>query len=699
MTAPATFHPPAPGSVPEDFEPKTAEEWARALADPMWRICSGKLYKIIIKGSEDEPGHVIPFRPNQSQRDFVNKIHYLNIILKARQLGFTSLAAILWLDHALFVPDQRCGIIAQDREAAESIFRDKVRFGYDNLPAALRERMPLKIANKSLLAFSHNNSSIRVATSMRGGTINRLHISEMGKIAAKNPDKAVEIVTGSFQAVPTGHGIIVVESTAEGKSGEFFTIADKAEKKQKERKATGRPILDSEFQFHFFPWWKDPTYRLPIDQARHVAISAKEHEYFDTVEGVMDCDLDLGQRAWYVAKRDNTFAASPDMMLREYPSTSEECWQQSSQGKFYHAAMARARKDGRIGNFPLIRHVPVNSFWDLGATDSTAVWLHQRIGPMDRWVRYREASGEGLLPFVLWMESMGCTWGTHFLPHDASHQKQGIEQTTSTLSQFREIRPSWNFVIVPRVQTIQHGIDLVRADFDTYEFDEEGCKEGIAHIEAYSREWNNRLMWWTDQPRHDEHSHACLVAGTPIETARGFVPIEHVRPGDQVRIPHGWACVDAARQTGTRRHLITVETNGGHRVTLTPDHKIFTARGVVRADELRVDDKIIIGKDDPCLKLESAISTGYRDAFIASDRSHLDPASAVGIAALSRDTMPENVPVFDLTVDHHHCYFAGGLLVSNCDALRQKAQAFEDFSDPGTGRPKRHRRRATGLTA
>ena len=52
-------------------------------------------------------------------------MHRRNIILKARQLGFTTLIAIPWLDTALFTPNMRCGIIAQDLGAAEVIFRDK----------------------------------------------------------------------------------------------------------------------------------------------------------------------------------------------------------------------------------------------------------------------------------------------------------------------------------------------------------------------------------------------------------------------------------------------------------------------------------------------------------------------------------------------------------------------------------------------
>src|SRR3546814_18785208 len=79
--------------------------------------------------------------------------------------------------------------------------------------------MPLARDSANELLFAHNNSSIRVATSMRSGTIHRLHVSEFGKICAKFPDKAHEVVTGSLPAVPLD-GIAIIESTAEGQSSE-----------------------------------------------------------------------------------------------------------------------------------------------------------------------------------------------------------------------------------------------------------------------------------------------------------------------------------------------------------------------------------------------------------------------------------------------------------------------------------------------
>jgi hypothetical protein len=160
-----------------DYRPSTDAQWLGALRDPMWRLHSGALYQIMLK-SDDGNGPVVPFIPNDAQAAFIRSIWYRNIILKARQRGFTTLIAVLWLDHALFNADQRCGILAQDREAAEIIFRDKVKLAYDRLPASLKALMPLARDSASELLFAHNNSSVRVATSMRSSTIHRLHISE-----------------------------------------------------------------------------------------------------------------------------------------------------------------------------------------------------------------------------------------------------------------------------------------------------------------------------------------------------------------------------------------------------------------------------------------------------------------------------------------------------------------------------------------
>ena len=318
-----------------DFVPSTAEELELCLSDPMWRVCSGQLYKIMVKDDALADGSsVMPFRPNRAQKRLIRRLWYRNLILKARQLGFTTLIAILWLDHALFNANQRCGIVAHERDAAESIFRDKVRFAYDNLPDALRVLMPLKKATETELLFGHNTSLIKVAVSLRGGTFHRVHISEFGKICAKYPLKASEVITGTLPAVPLD-GIVVIESTAEGQGGSFHDMSTRAEALSELQ----RQLTKREYRFHFHAWWSAPEYRM--DPAG-VVITAKDHEYFDTVEAAANTTLSIEQRAWYVATRDTEFAGDPAKMWQEYPSTSKEAFQKSMEGAYYTVQLAAA---------------------------------------------------------------------------------------------------------------------------------------------------------------------------------------------------------------------------------------------------------------------------------------------------------------------------------------------------------------------
>lgn len=476
-------------------------ELAKNLADPMWRLSSGALYKILIKGdNEDDDGLVIPFKPNRAQRRFISRLHHRNIILKARQLGFTTLIAIAWLDHALFNPNSRCGIIAQDRETAEAIFRDKVKFAYDNLPPALLAAMPLKNCTKSEMLFGHNNSSIRVATSVRGGTIQRLHVSEFGKICAKFPDKAAEVITGSIPAVPKS-GILVIESTAEGRDGEFYAMTQRAMALQD----SGKELTERDYRFHFFAWWQEPNYRM--DPAG-VIVTEKDDEYFAIVEAAMQTTLDAGQRAWYVATRDTDFSGQPERMWQEYPSTPDEAFKVSTAGTYYAVQLALARKQGRITTVPYVQGFPVNTFWDIGNGDGTAIWLHQRIGMRHHFIGFIEGWGEPYAYYVTQLQKLGYVWGRHKLPHDGAHVRQGENANVSPEQSLYNLGLR-NIDIVPRIPELSHGINAMRDAFGLAWFDETACKDGLAHVEQYKKKWNARQQCWSDEPDKDSgHSEA-----------------------------------------------------------------------------------------------------------------------------------------------------------------------------------------------
>jgi len=485
----------APVSVDLEALPTNPEELARCLADPMWRICSGALYKILIKGDDlpdDDPGLSVPFKPNRAQRRVLRRLWHRNVILKARQLGFTTLIAIVWLDHALFNANARCGIIAQNRESAENIFRDKVKYAYDNLPPALREACPLATDSKTELLFSHNNSSIRVATSMRSGTIHRLHVSEFGKICAEYPKKAAEVVTGSIPAVPKS-GILVIESTAEGKEGEFYEISKRAEALAQ----AGAELSFRDYRFHFFPWWQAPEYRI---NPKLVRISPEDNEYFERIEARMKTVIDAEQRAWYVATREADFGNNEERMWQEFPSDPDEPFKVSQKGAYYTQQIATARKQGRFKPLIPVLSAPCYTFWDIGSSDGTAIWVLQHLDGEWRCIRFKEGWGEPYAFFATWLQSLGLVFGEHFLPHDADHVRQGETTNKSPKDMLEALMPGGRFTIVPRIEDVNWGIQQTREVFPLLWFDETECKEGIAHVENYRKKWMTQTQTWADVP-------------------------------------------------------------------------------------------------------------------------------------------------------------------------------------------------------
>lgn len=515
-----------PGDVPLDFVPSTERELAWCLSDPVWRLSSGFLYKIKIKPQEnatgeDEDVRVVPFKPNRAQKKLIKKLHKRNIILKARQLGFTTFIAILFLDSALFAKKNNpvtAAIVAHTEKDAKEIFDDKVKFAYDNLPEVVRQAMPTGRDRADSVEFTHNNSKITVSVSFRGSTLTHLHISEFGKICAKHPDRADEVITGSIPAAEAG--IIFIESTAEGRAGHFYEMCQRAQRTA----SFGRRLTNKEFRFHFYPWWDDKAYRMDADL---VDISQKEHEYFDSVEASQGCYIDIEQRAWYISTRDNVYSGQDEKMWQEFPSTPEEPFQISTQGCYYTVQMTKMRKEKRIGQVPFEPGYPVNSFWDIGSSDGCAVWLHQQVGPWHHFIKFFEGWGESYAHFVGLMQDYqqktGCIWGRHYLPHDGAHERQGEVSNTSPRTMLENLGLK-NIEIVDRISELQHGISATRTYMSSVRIDKDGCKEGIDHLDNYRKAYNERLQCFSDYPLKDIHTEG---ADSFRQAAQTFINNSH----------------------------------------------------------------------------------------------------------------------------------------------------------------------------
>ncbi|MBI1202620.1 MAG: hypothetical protein GC182_08935 [Rhodopseudomonas sp.] len=476
--------------VTPDFEPTNLIEQGACMRDGAWRL--RHLYFVLNKD-----GVKVLFLPWEEQQRLLNNLWYRNIILKARQRGFSTLIQMLMLDTCLFTANTQAAVIAQDQEAAGIIFR-KIKFAYDNLPLPVKAENPLARDSASELVLA-NGSSLRVATSARSNTLQFLHVSEFGKICAEHPHKAREVLTGSLPAVSPS-GLVFIESTAEGREGKFFDMTQTAR-----AHIDAGTLLDKlQYKFHFAPWWTAQEYR---SEPGSVVISLKDHQYFDRVEAEIRHPLDAAQRSWYVLTRDNQFSGDSQMMKQEYPSTPDESFEQSTEGVYYAEQLAMARRQDRIGDVPHDPSKPVNTFWDIGMNDLMVIWFHQRIGAMDHWINYFEASDEPFSYFTNHMQSLGYTWGTHYLPHDGNRRFQGADQLKTSVDILSDLGLR-NIQTVERTPNVTIAIRQVRDAFPKYRFDKTRCADGLVHLGLYKKEWNSRLGVWSSVPRHDSHSNA-----------------------------------------------------------------------------------------------------------------------------------------------------------------------------------------------
>jgi hypothetical protein len=444
------------------------------LADRWWRLCN--LYYI-----QDETGSTVKFTPNEAQRELWEEIHSCNAILKARQLGFSTFVAIFILDTCLFREGTSAGIIDVTLDDAKKKL-GKIKFAYHRLPDEIKGAIGIKTDNALELIWN-NGSSVMVGTSHRGGTLQILHVSEYGKIAARFPDKSREIKTGAFGTIHKG-SITFVESTAEGAAGDYYDLVTEA----KNLKTLGKKLSHQDFKLHFFPWWRHKGY---VDDPTRVLIPADMIGYFRDLTAKHGIECTPEQQAWYVAKRKQI---GPDDMFREYPSYPDEAFNASVLGAYFAVQMTKAREQRRITAVPLDPSRPVNTFWDIGKSDDTAIWFHQNHGRMHHFIDFYANSGEGVDHYAKFLKDKAderkFNYGVHYGPHDLDNSHWVLPGSKAVVDVAREL--GIRFKVVPRISHKASAIEAARNMLGMSWFDEVHCKAGLDCLDNYQRRWDER---------------------------------------------------------------------------------------------------------------------------------------------------------------------------------------------------------------
>ena len=275
------------------------------LADPEWRLQN--LYKIKTKDAR-----LALFKFNKVQAYYRGIETDRDMILKARQLGFSTIKLIEKLDYAITHQNTATAIVAHKENKVQTLF-EIVRLAYQHMPNHPAIKPKVSYDNRNELYFPETNSKIYVAMDTRSETVHNLHISEVAFIS-----DAERKLLGILESVPKD-GIISLESTANGTAGYFY-----------EQWESG----DSEFKKHFYNWTWEIGYQIPTSQT----IEELNETYapyalrYGLIKDVAKrFELTPAQFNWYLSK----VMRLKDLVMQEYPTTALEAFISSGRNVFY----------------------------------------------------------------------------------------------------------------------------------------------------------------------------------------------------------------------------------------------------------------------------------------------------------------------------------------------------------------------------
>jgi len=186
-----------------------------------------------------------------------------------------------------------------------------------------------------------------------------------------------------------------------------------------------------------------------------------------------------------------------------YNQVWEGLCRQTVDGAIFAKEMQQAEKDGRITRVAYDATKPVHAVFDLGWSDSTAIWFLQFIGMETRLIRYIEDSQKTISFYMATMQTFGYVYDTIWLPHDAENKTlaaagRSIDDIVRAAGYKTNILPK-----VPIVDSI----NAARTIFPSCWFDREHAADGITCLRHYRYEVDPDTGQFSRSPLHDHYSH------------------------------------------------------------------------------------------------------------------------------------------------------------------------------------------------
>lgn len=157
---------------------------------------------------------------------------------------------------------------------------------------------------------------------------------------------------------------------------------------------------------------------------------------------------------------------------------------QTVEGAIFTRQLEKAMSEGRISDdVEYNTSVPVNTYWDLGRSNKTAIWFAQYVGMQWRVLRCIVGFGKDLEEYISEIQSLPYEYGTHYLPHDARHNRLGMVRSIE--DQVRDALGSVEAEEAPVSKKI-NGIEASKALMQTCWFHKTDCADGLYHLRRYA---------------------------------------------------------------------------------------------------------------------------------------------------------------------------------------------------------------------
>jgi len=474
---------------------------------------------------------IIPYKPRDKQLDFHKNKKRWNVLVCHRRFGKSVMTINDLIKEAVTSNKERAryAYIAPTYKMAKSIAWDYLKHYVQVIPN-------IKINESELRIDLFNESRIQLLGADNPDSLRGIYLDGvvLDEYAQMRPNLFTEIIR---PALSDRKGYAIFIGTPQGKN-HFYQIYKEAEKNDD---------------------WYNAIYK------------ASETGYVDI----------------------NELESAKNMMTEDEYLQEYECsWEAAIIGSYYGKEIRLAREENRICGVPHDPHMKVDTFWDIGFKDDTAIIFTQTFGKEIRIIDAYSNSGLTLADYIDILKAKPYKYDRHFFPWDAKIKPMSSGKSTL------EVAREYGLIAetTPNL-TVQEGIDRARLLFKNMYFDKDKCNELLNALESYRREYDDKKQTFRANPLHDW---SCLTGDTKIRTLKGWIQIKDIKRNDYVwgysEKEHRLIPVQVKGSALTKRdqEVIEIGLDNGKKIKATHEH-LFMMRdeSYKRADQLKKGDSLM----------------------------------------------------------------------------------------------------------